>query len=196
MTTSVRKRPPRPGTLFLLVGPSRVGKDSILKALLHTRSLRLRKLITVTTRERRPHEVPGKTYHYVSEATFVKKARAGGFLEWAPVRNHRFGTPREPLLTWLRQGKNILQQIDVRGAAALKRIAHLNAVTIFILPGSIDELRRRLFRKSFTPEQQRIRWQETMQELRRQTEFDYRVINAEGKLGDAVQEVAEIIRAH
>jgi guanylate kinase len=181
--------------LFLLVGPSRVGKDSIMKALLRIRSLRLRKLVTVTTRERRPHEVAGKTYRYVSEATFSQMVRAGRFFEWAPVRRHRFGTPREPLRSWLEAGHSVLQQIDVRGAAALRRIPGLKVVAIFILPGSIAELRHRLFKKSFTPEQQRIRWQETLAELRRQTEFDYRVVNAEGQLPRAVREVAEIIHA-
>ncbi|MFA5954149.1 MAG: guanylate kinase [Patescibacteria group bacterium] len=184
-----------PGILFLLVGPSRVGKDSILKALLNRRSLRLKKLVTMTTRPRRPREVNGKTYHYVSDATFLQKDKTGGLLEWAPVRHYRFGTPREPLMTWLRNGQQVLQQVDVRGAAALRRIPGLNTVTVFILPGSVGELRQRLNKKGFTPAERRIRWQETLEELQRQTEFDYRVVNAQGKLNQAVDEVAVIIRA-
>ena len=198
--TSSRSRSPqqkhqRPGTLFLLVGPSRVGKDSILKALLRTPSLKLRKLVTVTTRERRPREVPGRTYHYVSEDEFIRRQQQHAFLEWAPVRNHRFGTPCEPLLTWLNAGQDVVQQVDVRGADALRTHGDLHVVTIFILPGSVDDLKRRLDQPAFTPEQRRIRWQEALHELQKQTEYDYRVVNTVGKLDQAVAEVVGIIRA-
>ncbi|PJE76183.1 hypothetical protein COV04_00820 [Candidatus Uhrbacteria bacterium CG10_big_fil_rev_8_21_14_0_10_48_11] len=183
------------GVLFLLVGPSRVGKDTILKAILRRRSLRLKKLVTMTTRPRRPREIDGKTYYYVDDATFLKTAKSDGLLEWAPVRNYRFGTPKEPLMTWLRQGQNVLQQVDVRGAAALRRIKGVHTISIFILPGSVEVLRQRLNSKGFTPTERRIRWKETVAELKRQTEFDYRVVNAKGKLRQAVDEVAGIIQA-
>lgn len=182
------------GTLFLLVGPSRVGKDSVLKGLLRIKSLKLRKLVTATTRERRPGEVSGKTYYYVSGERFRRMIANRELLEWAPVRHHRFGTPREPLLTWLAHGQNVLQQIDVRGADALRRLHDLNVVTIFILPGSIEELKQRLNSKTFTPAERRIRWQETMHELQKQPEYDYRVVNAAGKLKATIAEVAAIIQ--
>lgn len=183
------------GTLYLLVGPSRVGKDSILRGLLKRRELRLRKLVTITSREKRAGEIGGKTYHFISEDEFSRRIRKNEFLEWAPVRNHRFGTPRQPLLSWLKSGHDVIQQVDVRGADVLQRLKFLNVVTIFILPGSMEELKDRLNNKIFSPEQKRIRWAETITELRKQTEYDYRVINAKGELGRAIREVAEIIKA-
>ena len=183
------------GTLYLLVGPSRVGKDSILRGLLKRRELRLRKLVTITSREKRAGEIGGKTYHFISEDEFSRRIRKNEFLEWAPVRNHRFGTPRQPLLSWLKSGHDVIQQVDVRGADVLRRLKFLNVVTIFILPGSMEELKDRLNNKIFSPEQKRIRWAETITELRKQTEYDYRVINAKGELGRAIREVAEIIKA-
>lgn len=183
------------GTLFLLVGPSRVGKDSILRGLLKMKSLKLRKSVTMTTREKRLGEAAGQTYHFVSEDAFLRKINNHELLEWAPVRNHRFGTPKEPLLSWLRAGHNIIQQIDVRGADVISRLKFLKVVTIFILPGSLDELKARLNNHRFSPEQRRVRWAEALRELKKQVEYDYRVINAKGQLQTAIDEVAEIIRA-
>ena len=183
------------GTLFLLLGPSRVGKDSILRGLLKIKSLKLRKLVTMTTREKRPGEIAGKTYHFVSEEIFLRKIENREFLEWAPVRNHRFGTPRQPLLSWLRAGYNVVQQIDVRGAHVFRRLEFIKVMTIFILPGSLEELKQRLSHRHFSPEQRHIRWLETVQELKKQTGYDYRVVNAKGELGRTIREVAEIIKA-
>ena len=185
----------RQGTLFLLVGPSRVGKDSILCGLLRIKLLKLRKLVTMTTRQKRAGEISGKTYHYVSEEMFLRKIKNKEFLEWAPVRNHRFGTPRRPLLNWLAAGHDVIQQVDVRGADALCRLQLLKTVTIFILPGSMEELKERLNHHVFSPEQRRVRWAETLRELKKQTEYDYRVVNARGELHTAIAEVAEIIKA-
>lgn len=191
------KQPPQQflGTLFLLVGPSRVGKDTILRALLRRRSLGLVKLVTMTTRARRTGETAGKTYHYVSDDVFKEQIASKQLLEWAPVRNFKYGTPKEPLLTLLQSGKNVIQQVDVRGAAALRQIPNIKTVTIFILPGSLAELKVRLASNTFTPEQRHVRWLETEQELARQTEFDYRIVNTQGKLRQAVDEAAGIIRS-
>lgn len=184
------------GTLFILVGPSRVGKDSVLRGLLKMKSLRLKKLVTVTTRAKRPREIRGKTYHYVTENKFSEMISQKKFLEWAPVRNYRFGTPREPLLTWLSRGQDVIQQVDVRGADVLRRLKELpHVVTIFILPGSMNDLKQRLNNGAFKPGERRIRWQETLQELQKQAEYDYRVVNPAGKLAQTIKEVAEIIAA-
>lgn len=166
-----------------------------MRGLLKLKSLELRKLVTATTRERRPREVNGKTYYYVSEERFKGMIAHGELLEWAPVRRHRFGTPREPLLSWLKRGWSVIQQIDVRGADALRHLRWLNVVTIFILPGSVGELKRRLNSKAFSPAERRIRWRETMREFMKQPEYDYRVVNAEGRLAQTIAEVAGIIRS-
>jgi guanylate kinase len=194
LTPSKTKISKEPGTLFLIVGPSRVGKDSIMNGVLRHKSLGLKKLVTVTTRECRPNEVPGKSYHYVSAEGFAKWQKSGELLEWAPVRGYKFGTPKEPLLTWIKQGKRVIQQIDVRGATALKKVKALNVFTIFILPGDIQDLKRRLNTQHFSPEQRKIRWQETVDEIRRQKEFDYRIVNRRNHLKEAINEAVEIIQ--
>lgn len=184
-----------PGTLFLIVGPSRVGKDSILRGVLRAPSLRLHKVVTATTRACRSNEIPGKTYEFLSEEEFRRRLRAREFLEWAPVRGFKFGTPREPLKTLMRRGRRAIQQIDVRGIDSLRRIPWLQIVTIFILPGDVADLRKRLLTQDFTPAQRRLRWRETVSELKRSAEYDFRVVNVRGKLQEAIHETKEIIRA-
>ena len=183
------------GTLFLIVGPSRVGKDSIMHGLMRRSTLRLKKLVTYTTRSCRPNETPGRSYHFVSEQEFEQRLKRGEFLEWAPVRGYKFATPKEPLRTWLRQGKKVLQQIDVRGAKSLIKIIGPAVFTIFILPGSLDDLKQRLRQKIFFPKQRRIRWQETINEIAMQKEFDFRLVNKRGHLAEAINEAVEVIRA-
>lgn len=183
------------GRLFLIIGPSRVGKDSILKALLRKRSLKLTKVVTCTTRPKRVGETHGKTYNYLSEEEFTKRLKAKQFLEWAPVRDYRFGTPAEPLMKWLKAGRRVVQQIDVRGAEQLQKKLAPYLVTIFVLPGSVAELKKRLASDAFTPAQRKVRWREMEQELARQTEFDYRIINKHGELQRAINEVTMIIEA-
>jgi guanylate kinase len=190
----LKKRPTKKtGTLFLIVGPSRVGKDSIMAGVLRRKSLKLKKLVTVTTRECRPNEVPGKSYHYVSEAGFDKWQKSGQLLEWAPVRGYKFGTPKEPLLSWLKKGERVIQQVDVRGATALSKIKALNVFSIFILPGDLNDLKKRLNTQHFSPAQRKIRWQETLDEISRQKDFDFRVVNKRGHLQEAINEVAQVI---
>lgn len=165
-----------------------------MRALLRRPTLRLRKLVTVTTRPPRPGEVKGHWYHFVSEAEFDARLKRGDFLEWAPVRGYKFGTPKEPLRTWLTKGYRVIQQIDVRGAASLSRVPWIRAKTIFILPGSVTDLKNRLQSKHFSPEQRKIRWQETVNELKQQVVYDFRVVNEWGKLKEAVDEAALFIR--
>lgn len=183
------------GTLFLLVGPSQVGKDAIIRRLLGMSSLKLHKVVTATTRAPRPGEINGKNYFFISNQEFDRRIKRGSFFEWAHVQTHRSGTPNEPLKTWLKAGHAVIQHIDVKGADVLQAIPELKTVSIFILPGSINELRQRFNRRRFKPEEARVRWQTTLSELAQQIKYDYRVVNKEGQLSAAVREVAEIIRA-
>lgn len=183
------------GTLFLIVGPSQVGKDAIIKQLLRLPSLKLRKVVTATTRASRPGEIHGRNYYFISNQEFDRRIKRSEFFEWAYVQTHRSGTPREPLMTWLKVGHNVIQHIDVKGADILQTIPGLKTVSIFILPGSIRELRQRFNRRRFTPREARVRWQTTLFELAQQVKYDYRVVNVEGQLSTAVREVADIIRA-
>ena len=183
------------GTLFLIVGPSQVGKDAIIKRLLHMPSLKLRKVVTATTRAPRPGEIHGRNYYFISNQEFDKRIKRGEFFEWAYVQTHRSGTPREPLTTWLKTGHAVIQHIDVKGADVIQKIPSLNTVSIFVLPGTVSELRQRFNRRRFVPREARVRWRTTLAELAQQIKYDYRVVNAEGQLSTTVREVAEIIKA-
>lgn len=184
------------GILFFIVGPSQVGKNAIIKRLLRIRSLHLHDVVTVTTRAPRPGEIAGKSYRFVTDARFDRMLKDKQFFEWAHIQTHRSGTPREPLLSWMRRGWNAIQDIDVQGADALRHHPELKVVTIFILPESLAALRARFNRRKFTPHEAKVRWQTTLRELKQQHKYDYRVVNVEGKLEQAVSEVAMIIRAH
>lgn len=200
MTTtskSIKKKPAsrHRGTLFLLIGPSQVGKDTILHRLLRMRSLDLHRVVTTTTRSPRPGEIPGQTYVYVNEKEFDAMRRRGDLLEWASVQTHHSGTPRQPLMSWLAQGHNALQHIDVKGADTLMKRSDMKVVAIFVLPRSVEELRRRFLRRPFSRQERAVRWATTLNELQQQSKYDFRVVNAEGRLREAVEEVAQIIRS-
>lgn len=193
MSTPARRRR---GILFFIVGPSQVGKNAIIKRLLGLKSLRLRDVVTATTRAPRKGEVPGVSYHFVTDEKFDDMVKRKQFFEWARIQTHRSGTPKEPLMTWLSRGQNAVQDIDVQGADVLRKHPDLNIVSIFILPESLAVLKARFSRRKFTPHEAKVRWQTTLRELKQQHKYDYRVVNADGKLDQAVREVAGIIRAH
>ena len=186
----------RRGTLFIIIGPSRVGKNAIVQRLLRKRSLRLHDLVTVTTRKRRKGERHGKDYFFISDAEFDKLIKRNGFIEWVHIQTHRSGTPKQPLMQWLASGKDVVADLDVHGALSYQQDKRFNVVTIFILPGSLRELRARL-NASITDSHERVvRWNTMKKEMALQPQFDYRVINEQGKLDQSVAEVAAIIKAH
>lgn len=134
-----------PGRLVVVSGPSGVGKSTVLKRLFADCPLPLAPSISATTRAPRPGEVDGVSYHFLTPETFAAHREAGDFLECCEVfgYGHWYGTLREPVATGLKAGKWILLEIDVEGAAKVLN-HHPDAITIFIHPGSIEELERRL----------------------------------------------------
>lgn len=186
----------RRGTLFIIIGPSRVGKNAIVQRLLRKRSLRLHDLVTVTTRQRRKGERHGKDYFFISDAEFDKLIKQNGFIEWVHIQTHRSGTPKQPLMQWLAHGKDVVADLDVHGALAYQQDKRFNVVTIFILPGSLRELRARLNASIADPHERAVRWNTMKKEMALQPQFDFRVINEQGKLDQSVAEVVEIIKAH
>ncbi|MEW6610744.1 MAG: guanylate kinase [Patescibacteria group bacterium] len=179
--------------IIILSGPSQVGKDAVVKELLKKPALNLTQVITVTTREQRPEEVDRVDHYFVDDKEFNARIARGEFLEWAPVRNRKFATPRQAVEEALAQGRNVLLKIDVRGA---KQVMHHypNAVRIFIEPDSLDSIRRRMVEKGFSDEQLDIRWREAMDELKAAHAYEYRVVNREGRLDETVEEIAAIIQ--
>lgn len=192
----MKKLSKKAGVLFVLVGPSRVGKNAILKRLLARKSLQLRDLITTTTRARRTGEKDGRDYYFVSNERFDEMIAKDEFLEWVFVQTHRSGSPKEPVFTWLKNGQNVVADLDVVGAEKLQATFPYKIVTIFILPGSISDLRRRLNSSIKDSHERSVRWETMKKELGHQPQFRYRIVNEQGKLDMAVSEVVDIIKAH
>ena len=133
----------RRGVLFVLSSPSGAGKSTIARKLLAAEP-ELSLSISATTRAIRRGEEDGRDYHFVTLDRFREMAKADEFLEWAHVFDQRYGTPRAPVDAMLAAGKDVLFDIDWQGAQQLHQIAGGDVVRVFILPPSMEELRRRL----------------------------------------------------
>lgn len=183
-----------PANPIIISGPSQVGKDAVVNQLLEKGAeLNLVKAVTYTSREQRPEEVEGVDHHFVTAEKFQELIKQDFFLEWAPVREKYFGTPKQAVLDLISQGKNVILKIDVRGAKQVKE-KFSQVITIFIMPDSLENLKTRMEKKGFSPEQMAIRWQEALNEIEEAKTYDYRVINQEGKLKQTVAEVIDILK--
>ena len=179
------------GKLFILSGPSGAGKGTICKGLLEQTDLQLS--ISMTTRVPREGEIHGVHYYFVSESEFVKRIEDDGFLEHAQVYGNRYGTPKDPVIEKLKQGIDVILEIDIQGALKVKE-NYPDGVFIFILPPSMAELRKRLTgRGTETAEAIEMRLGETMKELSFIEKYDYCVVN--GELEEAVNRVKAIVIA-
>ena len=151
------------GKLFILSGPSGAGKGTICKELLAQTDLELS--VSMTTRQPREGEIHGVHYYFVTEDEFVERIGADGFLEHAEVYGRRYGTPKEPVIEKLKQGIDVILEIDIQGALKVKE-NYPDGVFIFILPPSMAELRKRLTgRGTETAEAIEMRLGETLKEL-------------------------------
>ena len=185
---------PAPPLLVVLSGPSASGKGTLVAA--------LRKLerpwhfaVTATTRPKRVGEVDGEDYIFLDVSTFLRMRERDELLESAQVYDRWYGVPRQQVRDPLIAGKDVILEIDVQGAATIRSIAP-EALTIFVMPASMDELRSRLAQRGTEDDaEMRRRLQEASVELSRIDEFDYRVVNRNGALDDAVQEIDAIIAA-
>lgn len=133
----------RRGLMFILSSPSGTGKTTIARRLLREDG-NLRLSVSYTTRDPRPGEVNGKDYHFVSQAEFDRMADEDAFLEWARVFGRSYGTPKSEVKAGLRAGYDYLFDIDWQGTQQLHQKLETDVVRVFLLPPSIDELRRRL----------------------------------------------------
>ncbi|MGB9856958.1 MAG: guanylate kinase [Dictyoglomaceae bacterium] len=180
------------GILFVLSGPSGVGKDAILDRLLD-KVPNLVKSVSVTTRPMRVGEKDGENYFFVDEKTFKEMIEKNEFLEWARVHSYLYGTPRNFVEKSLREGKDVLLKIDVQGGLNIKKIFN-NAVLIFVVPPSLEELRKRLInRETEKKEDFEIRWKNVPLEISKIFYYDYVIVNSE--INDAVEKVKAIILA-
>lgn len=140
--------PRRRGFMLILSSPSGAGKTTLTRMLLQRPELDLTLSISVTTRPQRSSEVNGIHYSFISKKQFDQMKDASELLEWAEVHGNFYGTPREPVEQTLATGRDVLFDIDYQGTQQVKRKAGEDAVTIFILPPSMQELQARLERRA------------------------------------------------
>jgi guanylate kinase len=182
------------GLVFVISGPSGVGKDTI-KQHLKNRKFPLGYCVTATTRLARENEINGVHYFFVTDAEFDAMLVGGELIEHAVNHGKRYGIPFRGLRAGLRRGPDVLVTPDVQGAAAL-RAKYPGVVSIFIAPPSFDELKPRLAgRKSETPEELAIRLDTAAREMKRVGEFDYVVINERDRIDQTVDTVEAIVTA-
>lgn len=166
----------RRGMVFVISGPSGVGKTSLCKQILATVPY-VTQSVAYTTRTARPHEQDGREYHFVSREVFEQRIAAGDFLEWAQVHTDLYGTSRHQVEEVTAAGKDILLAIDVQGAAKL-RVGAIDAVFIFVLPPNWETLEVRLRGRGSEPPDVRARRLEVArQELEHYTQYEYVVWN-------------------
>lgn len=179
------------GFPFVVSGPSGVGKTSVYKTLLQRDDVVFS--VSATTRPRRNGEEHGREYWFYDDAEFRRMLAAGEFVEHAEVHGKLYGTLREPLDRWIAEGKAVVLDVDVQGGMSL-RAAYPDGVFVFILPPSLEELRRRLEgRGSDTPEVVARRLANAPGEIAHYPQYDYAVVNDD--LGKAQTEVAAILTA-
>ena len=167
----------RRGLMFILSSPSGAGKTTLADRLL-TKDGEMVLSISATTRPRRPGEAHGKDYYFVSEEEFMRMRDNGEFMEWANVFGHYYGTPRALVEDVLRQGKDVLFDIDWQGAQQLDEVAGEDVVKVFILPPSRDELERRLRSRATDPEEVvQKRMAKADAEMSHWAEYDYVIVN-------------------
>lgn len=181
--------------LIVISGPSGVGKDTIARKLIKRRPDDFYFVVTATTRKPRPGEVHGHDYFFVSHDEFARMIEEGELLEYAVVYNDYKGVPKQQIRDALESGKDVIMRVDAQGAATIRQIIP-NAIFIFLIAESEAAMVRRLReRKSETPEGLSLRIATARQEMRRLSEFDYCVVNADGEQQGAVDIILCIMDA-
>ena len=183
----------RRGLMLVLSSPSGAGKTSICQKLLE-REKELTLSVSATTRARRSGEVEGKDYQFISTPEFEKCIDKEQFLEYAKVFGHYYGTPSHLVENSLQSGRDVLFDIDWQGTQQLKAKARQDLVSVFILPPSIKELEKRLFKRAQdTIEVVADRMSKSANEMSHYPEYDYVIINCD--LNRSVQQVQSILHA-
>ena len=182
----------RPGELFIVSGPSGVGKGTICRRLIEEKK-DIVLSVSATTRAQREGEVEGVNYYFMDKEAFEKIIAEDGFLEYAEVFGNYYGTPRKMVEEQLSQGNDVLLEIDVQGAMKVKEVCP-EGIFIFILPPNLAELRNRLEKRG-TDSQEVIekRLSLAIEEIRQMFGYDYFVVNND--LEEAVAKVHDIVSA-
>jgi guanylate kinase len=179
--------------MLMIVAPSGVGKTSLTRRLVADHS-DLHLSISATTRAPRPGEHEGRDYHFVDPQSFESMVAEDAFLEWAEVYEHRYGSPKEPIMAALERGESILFDIDYQGAMKIRAYAPKDAVTVYVLPPSIAEMSRRLHARSQDSEETiNKRLSRAKSEVALWEDFDYVIMNDD--FDKAYAELAHIYHA-
>ena len=180
--------------LIVLSGPSGVGKDSVLMRMKEA-GLPFHFVVTATTRPKRPNEINGQDYIFVSSDEFARMIEADELLEYAIVYNDYKGIPKQQVRDALASGKDVIMRIDVQGAATIRKLVP-GAVLIFLTTESEEAMVQRLqARQTETHEGLKLRIATARQELKRASEFDYAVVNRHSHLDETVKDIHAIITA-
>ena len=181
------------GLLIIMSGPSGVGKGTIREELMKDKSLNLFYSVSMTTRNKRPGEVDGREYYFVTREEFDKNIETGNLLEWAEFVGNRYGTPKDKVEAARDEGKNVLLEIEVNGTSqVLGKVHGDDVISIFIAPPSIEELERRIRgRGTESDEVVKGRLAKAAGELKLKDQYRYVVVNDD--LLRAVDEIRDII---
>jgi len=181
-------------TLVVLVGPAGVGKGSVVKKILEV-SREYRLSVSATTRDKRPQEVDGVDYHFVSKEDFKGLISSDELLEWAQVHGrHYYGTPASELVAAKESGKHLILEIDLQGA---RQVAEkpIDQLQIFLLPPSWEELERRLRgRGTETEDEIATRLGTARQELAAANEFEHQLVNE--TIADTASAILDLVSEH
>ena len=176
MSAQAPHRMEYPGNLFVVAAPSGAGKSSLVKALMELDG-QIKPSVSHTTRPPRGQEKHGREYYFVSPPEFDAMVMAEAFVEWAHVHGQRYGTSKKAIEDRMASGGDVVLEIDFQGALQIKKI-YANAVLIFILPPSWEELRARLERRGEdAPEIIDLRLRNAAVEMAQAREFDFVIIN-------------------
>ncbi len=180
--------------MFVISGPSGVGKDTVIEEL-RRRYQEAHFAVTATTRPRRPGEIDGLHYYFMDPAAFAERLEEGEFLESAVVYGYQYGVPRGPLRTALGRGQDVFVKVDVQGAEAIRRLVP-RVTSVFLAPESMSALLQRLrSRKSDDPEVLMRRFGTASRELASAPDFDYVIFNESERVESAVERICAIVQA-
>ncbi|KAA3519516.1 guanylate kinase [Agrobacterium vitis] len=184
---------PRRGLMLVISSPSGAGKSTISRTLMDI-DKQIGMSVSVTTRQRRPSEIEGVHYHFISQREFERLKASDALLEWAEVHGNFYGTPREPVEVAMSEGRDMLFDIDWQGAQQLQEKMAADVVSVFILPPTMTELQSRLHRRAEDSEEViQTRLANSRSEIEHWREYDYVIVNDD--LNSAFDAVQSIVKA-
>lgn len=183
------------GLLIILSGPSGVGKGTIRRYIMDNFNLKLSYSISMTTRPQREKEVDGVDYYFVSNEEFDRNIKANNFLEWEEFVGNRYGTPKDKVEELRKQGKHVLLEIEINGAAeVMSKVNDDRIISFFLMPPNLEALESRIRRRKTESEEViQERLNKGKQEMTMTEQYDYVILNDD--VARASQEIVDLIKA-